>query len=180
MLKLTFVTFVKRADRDQCTRTYGIVHVITFPDSLWTLQVKTIPVKAMEAHRVVRRSGSQIFKTIRSQTAVRLSTLRAGHLLLLGRFLVLVPSRGSVYLRAVVKTKKQTPWSQSASELYRPSDRRFSAKRLPTFADRGVPRGQRDGSLRPYSRFSRQGPLHHAINVHELLWRHTPSTVPEI
>jgi hypothetical protein len=27
------------------------------------------------------------------------------------------------------------------------------------FADRGVPRGQRDGSLRPYSRFSRQEPL---------------------
>jgi hypothetical protein len=30
-----------------------------------------------------------------------------------------------------------TPWSKSASELYRPSDRRLSAKRLPTFADRG-------------------------------------------
>jgi hypothetical protein len=26
------------------------------------------------------------------------------------------------------KNKKQTPWSESASELYRPSDRRFSAK----------------------------------------------------
>jgi hypothetical protein len=30
-----------------------------------------------------------------------------------------------------------TPWSESASELYRPSDRRFSAKWLPTFADKG-------------------------------------------
>jgi hypothetical protein len=30
-----------------------------------------------------------------------------------------------------------TPWSESASELYRPSDRRLSAKRLPTCADRG-------------------------------------------
>jgi hypothetical protein len=30
----------------------------------------------------------------------------------------------------------KTPWSESASELYRPSDRRFSAKSLPTFADR--------------------------------------------
>jgi hypothetical protein len=30
-----------------------------------------------------------------------------------------------------------TPWSESASELYRPSDRRLSAKWLPTFADRG-------------------------------------------
>jgi hypothetical protein len=32
---------------------------------------------------------------------------------------------------------KQTPWSESASELYRPSDRRLSAKCLPTFADKG-------------------------------------------
>jgi hypothetical protein len=32
--------------------------------------------------------------------------------------------------------KKQTPWSESASELYRPSDRRFSAKWLSTFADK--------------------------------------------
>jgi hypothetical protein len=33
--------------------------------------------------------------------------------------------------------KQQTPWSESASELYRPSDRRLSAKLVPTFADRG-------------------------------------------
>jgi hypothetical protein len=31
----------------------------------------------------------------------------------------------------------QTPWSESASEVYRPSDRRLSAKWLPTFADKG-------------------------------------------
>jgi hypothetical protein len=38
----------------------------------------------------------------------------------------------------VKQTKnKQTPWSESASELYRSSDRRFSAKWLPTFADKG-------------------------------------------
>jgi hypothetical protein len=36
-----------------------------------------------------------------------------------------------------IKTKKKTPLSESASELYRPSDRRLSAKWLPTFADRG-------------------------------------------
>jgi hypothetical protein len=54
--------------------------------------------------------------------------------------------------------KTETPWSEDANELYRPSDRRLSAKWLPTFADR-VPRGQRGGSLRPYSRFSRQEPL---------------------
>jgi hypothetical protein len=35
------------------------------------------------------------------------------------------------------KTKlNSTPWSESASELYRPSDRRLSAKWLPNFADR--------------------------------------------
>jgi hypothetical protein len=32
-------------------------------------------------------------------------------------------------------TVKKTPWPQSASELYRPSDRRLSAKLVPTFAD---------------------------------------------
>jgi hypothetical protein len=32
---------------------------------------------------------------------------------------------------------KKTSWSESASELYRSSDRRLSAKWLPTFADRG-------------------------------------------
>jgi hypothetical protein len=35
-------------------------------------------------------------------------------------------------------TKKKKPWPQSASELYRPSERRLSAKLVPTFlADRG-------------------------------------------
>jgi hypothetical protein len=32
---------------------------------------------------------------------------------------------------------RQTPWSESARELYRPSDLRLSAKLVPTFADRG-------------------------------------------
>jgi hypothetical protein len=34
--------------------------------------------------------------------------------------------------------KKQTPCPESASELYRPSDRRLSAKLVRTFADRGT------------------------------------------
>jgi hypothetical protein len=34
--------------------------------------------KAVETHRVVRRRGSHIFKTVGSQMAVRLSALRAG------------------------------------------------------------------------------------------------------
>jgi hypothetical protein len=35
------------------------------------------------------------------------------------------------------KKKKKTPWPESASELYRPSDRRLSAKLVLTFEDRG-------------------------------------------
>jgi hypothetical protein len=31
----------------------------------------------------------------------------------------------------------QTPWPESTSEIYRPTDRRLSAKLVPTFADRG-------------------------------------------
>jgi hypothetical protein len=38
---------------------------------------------------------------------------------------------------SIFTVKKKTPWSESASELYRPSDRRLSAKWLPTFAERG-------------------------------------------
>jgi hypothetical protein len=55
-------------------------------------------------------------------------------------------------------TNKQTLWPESGSELYRPSDRRLSAKLVPTFMGREVLRGQRDGSLRPYSRISRPEP----------------------
>jgi hypothetical protein len=40
---------------------------------------------------------------------------------------------------------KKTPWSESASELYRPSDLLLSAKLVPTFADRGVSHGQCGG-----------------------------------
>jgi hypothetical protein len=32
------------------------------------------------------------------------------------------------------KPKKTPPWPESASELYRPSDRRLSEKLVPTFA----------------------------------------------
>jgi hypothetical protein len=43
------------------------------------------------------------------------------------------------------KKKKKNPWPESASELYRPSDRRFYAKLVPTFADRRVSRFQCSG-----------------------------------
>jgi CBS-domain-containing membrane protein len=36
-----------------------------------------------------------------------------------------------------VSDKKITPWPESESELYRPSDRRLSAKLVSTFADKG-------------------------------------------
>jgi hypothetical protein len=40
-------------------------------------------------------------------------------------------------LSSYIQTHKKTPWPQFANELYRPSDRRLSAKLVPTFADRG-------------------------------------------
>jgi hypothetical protein len=39
---------------------------------------------------------------------------------------------GTVFLNV----KTETPWSESASELYQPSDSRLSAKLVPTFEDR--------------------------------------------
>jgi hypothetical protein len=43
------------------------------------------------------------------------------------------------YLKRLMKyiTNNQTPWLESSSELYRPSDRSLAAKLVPTFADRG-------------------------------------------
>jgi hypothetical protein len=46
------------------------------------------------------------------------------------------PHQG-LFILSSVPHKKKTPWSESASELYQPSDRLLLAKRLPTFADRG-------------------------------------------
>jgi hypothetical protein len=50
--------------------------------------------------------------------------------------LYLVRTKDSHLVVWYIRREKQTPWSESASELYRPSDRRLSAKLLPTFADR--------------------------------------------
>jgi hypothetical protein len=41
------------------------------------------------------------------------------------------------YVYYKLYSNERTPWSESASELYRPTDRRLSAKLVPTFADRG-------------------------------------------
>jgi hypothetical protein len=53
---------------------------------------------------------------------------------------------------------KKTPWSESASELYRLSNRRLSMKWLPIFADKGC---HLVSVTDPYGRiqFSRQEPL---------------------
>jgi hypothetical protein len=50
--------------------------------------------------------------------------------------------------REKIHNEGETPWRESASELYRPSDRRLSAKLVLTFTDREVSRGQHGGSLR--------------------------------
>jgi hypothetical protein len=47
------------------------------------------------------------------------------------------------------KLKTKTPWPESASELYRPSDRRLLAKLVPTFTDGG---GHVVSVTEPYSR----------------------------
>jgi hypothetical protein len=52
-----------------------------------------------------------------------------------------------------------TLWPEPESELYRQRDCSLSVKLVPTFADRGVSRGQRGGSLLPYSLLSGPEPL---------------------
>jgi hypothetical protein len=52
-----------------------------------------------------------------------------------------------------------TPWPESEGELYGPSDRRLSAKLVPTFADRGVSRSQRGRSPSAVISISRPEPL---------------------
>jgi hypothetical protein len=64
-------------------------------------------------------------------------------LLWFGKIQIWVSTKTSTILTDVLHSfpqslqVKKTPWSGSASELYRPSDRHLSAKWLPTFADRG-------------------------------------------
>jgi hypothetical protein len=42
------------------------------------------------------------------------------------------------------RRNKRTPWTESASELYRPGDRRLSGKLVQTFTARGVSRSRRE------------------------------------
>jgi hypothetical protein len=59
----------------------------------------------------------------------------------------------------VEKADKNTLWSESMSELYRPSDSSLSAKLVPTFADRGCHVISVTDPYDPYSRLSRPEPL---------------------
>jgi hypothetical protein len=52
---------------------------------------------------------------------------------------------GSCVITTIIIIIIITPWPESASELYRPSDRRLSAKLVATFADRELSRSQRGG-----------------------------------
>jgi hypothetical protein len=60
---------------------------------------------------------------------------------------------------SVKASDKKNSLPESASELYRPSVHRLSTKLVTTFAVRGVPHGQRYGSLQLYSQFYRPEPL---------------------
>jgi hypothetical protein len=73
-------------------------------------------------------SENKAFKFFLSQNIDRYFLLRLFLVLYYFRNLI-IGRRNRIYI-------KKTPWSESASELYRPSDRRLSAKWLPTFADR--------------------------------------------
>jgi hypothetical protein len=70
----------------------------------------------------------------------------------------------------LLNVNKKTPWSESTSKLYRPSDRRLPAKLVPTFAH-GCHVGQHDGSPRPYSRNSTPEPLHFLSSTPQLYSR---------
>jgi hypothetical protein len=67
--------------------------------------------------------------------------------------------KGSNISSLTKKTAKQTPWPESASEPYRPSDRHLSAKLVATCVDRVVTRSQLDGSPTAVISFSRPDPL---------------------
>jgi hypothetical protein len=74
---------------------------------------------------------------------------------------------------------KKTPWSESASELYRPSDRLLSAKWLPTCANRRCHVVSVTDSYGRISRFSRQEPLLFYQVAPQLYWRVCVDPVPD-
>jgi hypothetical protein len=63
------------------------------------------------------------------------------------------------------KLNNLTPWLWSASELYRPSDRRIPAKLMPNFVDRGCRVVRATYPLGRWSRFSRPRAANFSIQV---------------
>jgi hypothetical protein len=88
--------------------------------------------------------------------------------------------------------KKQTPWPDSASEVYRPSDRRLSVKLVPTFADGGfrvvstadhygrnlelLDRNMQDGMEITHAATKRRRMKYHMLLLRNFGWRSTNYT----
>jgi hypothetical protein len=115
---------------------------------------QTSETSPISVYRVDLVSTDNILVGIWSDVYYKKEILRTEYL-----FLLFVGCQYTHRIRKVQYNCKRNPWPESASELYRPSDRRLSAKLVPTFYGQRVPRGQRDGSLRLYSRFSIPKPL---------------------
>jgi hypothetical protein len=69
-----------------------------------------------------------------------------------------LPFETNSYVQTLISEGKETPWPESANELYRLSNYRLSAKLVPTFADRGC-NVVSVASLWQYSWLSRPEPL---------------------
>jgi hypothetical protein len=78
-----------------------------------------------------------------------------------------------------MSTRKKIPGLQSVSELHRPSDRRLSAKLVPTLADRGCRMVSAKNSHGRLLRFSRPEPLLSFLVAPQLSWRGWVDPVPD-
>jgi hypothetical protein len=81
--------------------------------------------------------GKPIFVTCYGPHYENLVQFRAVQSFLLTLRFDLIFEHCSNLFGTILHTLSKTPWPISASELYRPSDRRLWAKLVPTFADRG-------------------------------------------
>jgi hypothetical protein len=69
------------------------------------------------------------------------------------------PDNGQRSKWTLTPPQEKTQWPESSSELYRSSDRRLSAKLVPTFTDTGCHVISVTDLLRQYSWFSKPEPL---------------------
>jgi hypothetical protein len=146
---ICLVPHVRMLSRQHSLETVFVQIPSSFPITLWALKIwmnslshgLALLRKAPSALRCTRHTQThqQQFGSLR-----HVSTCNYTHSLIAreergDRRLEKTAQRGASWLVGYSSNnkQKQTPWSESASELYRPSDRRLSAKRLPTFADKG-------------------------------------------